>query len=183
MLREEIDELYFNWLVDQVAFVNTRRGRRARYQSLFQQMHETIFVALVSHDENRIADAKTMRADFLSEHKKERGDLSWMRRSPCSMLEIFIILSQQLSFLMDSDAKDWFWHLIYELDLEKYDDRAYDDSPEETEDAVSMILDRVVWRSYDPSGKGGLFPLQHPERDQRDVELWYQLNAYLLENF
>jgi hypothetical protein len=28
---------------------------------------------------------------------------------------------------------------------------------------------------------GGFFPLTHPNDDQRKVEIWYQMNAYLDE--
>ena len=74
----------------------------------------------------------------------------------------------------------WFWHLIETLDLEQFNDRKYDDHAQEE---IAEILDRVIWRTYAPNGDGGLFPLRNPTKDQRKVELWYQLNAYLLEQF
>ena len=43
------------------------------------------------------------------------------------------------------------------------------------------VLDAVIFRNYEYDGRGGLFPLRYPDRDQRDEELWSQLNAYLLE--
>ena len=178
MSAEDLDERYLTWLYSQVANVKTR-AKAHTYWSLFRQLHKTIFVALVSHDENRIADAREMKYEFLGENEDERGDLDWMR-SPCSMLELLIILSRFLAFEMDDPADIWFWHLIEELDFERFNDREYDSHAEE---AIGEILNRVIWRTYEPSGKGGLFPLNHPDRDQRKVELWYQLNAYLLENF
>lgn len=178
MSVEDLDERYLTWLYSQVANVKTR-AKTHTYWSLFRQLHKTIFVALVSHDENRIADAREMKYEFLGENEDERGDLDWMR-SPCSMLELLIILSRFLAFEMDDPMKIWFWHLIEELDLEQFNDREYDSQSEE---AIAEVLNRVIWRTYEASGKGGLFPLNHPDRDQRKVELWYQLNAYLLENF
>ena len=50
-----------------------------------------------------------------------------------------------------------------------------------TYEEVNDVLDRVIWRTYRWDGHGGLFPLNEPEKDQREVEIWYQLSAYLLE--
>ena len=48
-------------------------------------------------------------------------------------------------------------------------------------ETVEEILNRVVWRTNESDGTGGLFPLSRPYLDQRDVEIWSQLNAFLLE--
>lgn len=178
MPSASLDERYLDWLYDQVALVKTRTGARS-FRRLFEQMHKTIFVAIVSHDENRIADARDMRYEFLAQHKNERGDLDWMR-APCSMLELLIVLSRQLSFEMDDNTDAWFWHLVDVLNLEQFNDHKY---TRKAQEVVGSTLDRVIWRTYEPSGEGGLFPLRDPRRDQRKIELWYQLNAYLLEQF
>lgn len=178
MADEGLDERYLSWLYGQIVTVKTR-ARVRNHRKLFKQMHETIFVAIVPYDENRVADARDLRYEFLAEAEDEQGDLDWMR-SPCSMLELFMILSRQLAFEMDDPVVPWFWHLIETLDLEQFNDREYDDHAQE---AIARTLDRVIWRQYEPNGHGGLFPLRNPERDQRKVELWYQLNAYLLEQF
>lgn len=178
MVSEELDERYLSWLYGQVARSRSR-ARTRTHKLLCEQLYETIFVALVAHDENRIADARDLRYEFLAEAEDLEGDLDWMK-SPCTMLELLIILSRHLAFEMDDNPVAWFWHLISELGLEEFNDREYDDQARE---AISNALDRVIWRTYEPNGKGGLFPLRNPAEDQRDVELWYQLNAYLLEQF
>lgn len=178
MPNASLDERYLEWLYSQVAPV--KPGPRTRtFWSLFNKLNKTIFVAIVPHDENRIGDARDLRYEFLGSFEDEQGDLDWMR-SPCSMLELFIILSRLLAFEMDDPADVWFWHLMEMLDLVQFNDREYDKHPEEE---IERILDRVIWRNYEPDGRGGLFPLRNPDRDQRKVELWYQLNAYLLEQF
>lgn len=178
MFTATLDQRYLNWLYDQVANVKAR-ARSRTHRSLFEQLSETIFVALVAHDENRIADAKDLRYEYLSENEDEQGDPAWTR-SPCSMLEVLIVLSRQLAFEMDDSVQPWFWHLLEVLDLERFNDRMYDESSREE---IANTLERVIWRNYKPNGEGGLFPLRNPIEDQRDVELWYQLNAYLLEQF
>jgi len=178
MPLEELDEQYLEWLYSQVAPVKVS-ARTRTYWKLFHQMYKTIFVALAPHDENRIADGRDLRYEFLAEREDLQGDLDWMR-SPCSMLELFIILARQLSFEMDDPVDVWFWHLMETLDLVQFNDRKYNSHAEEE---IERTLDRVIWRNYEPNGQGGLFPLRNPTRDQRKVELWYQLNAYLLEQF
>lgn len=178
MSDDSLDERYLNWLVGQVASVKTRARARTHW-SLLRQMHATMFAAIVARDENRTADAKDLRYEFLALNEDEPGEIEWIR-SPCSMLELFIILSRKLAFDLDEDAVPWFWHLIETLELEQFNDRAYD---RHAEVFISNALDRVIWRTYSPDGQGGLFPLRDPSQDQRRVELWYQLQAYLLENF
>jgi hypothetical protein len=46
---------------------------------------------------------------------------------------------------------------------------------------VNAIIKRVVDRTYQHNGHGGLFPLRLATSDQRKVEIWYQLSAYLSE--
>lgn len=178
MPNASLDERYLNWLYGQVASVKTRHRHRT-FWSLFRQLHETIFVAIVSHDENRIGDCRDLRYEYLAAAEDEEGDPDWTR-SPSSMLELLIVLSRALAFEMDDKVETWFWHLIDVLELEQFNDRAYNQAAQEE---ISQTLDRVIWRTYGADGHGGLFPLRKADRDQRDVELWYQLNAYLLEQF
>ena len=43
-------------------------------------------------------------------------------------------------------------------------------------------LDGFINRQYEANGEGGLFPLKGVCEDQREVEIWYQMNAYLYEH-
>lgn len=178
MSTGKLDDRYLSWLYSQVGNVKTRIKSRTHW-SLMRQLHKTIFVALVPFDENRLEDAIDLRYEFLAEAEDEQGDPDWTR-SPCSMLELLIVLSRQLAFEADDKISVWFWHLVEILGLERFNDQNYNQKAEET---VEKALDVVIWRTFDPDGKGGLFPLRNPKRDQRKVELWYQLNAYLLEQF
>jgi hypothetical protein len=100
----------------------------------------------------------------------------------CSVLEMLIALSRWLFFETDTgEPRDWFWHMIENLGLtaDRCNDKIYDNLLREE---IDSTLNRLIMRTYSPSGQGGLFPLSHERQDQRHVELWYQLNAYLLEN-
>lgn len=95
----------------------------------------------------------------------------------CSFLEMMIALSRRLAFEEEGQPSRWFWHLIENLGIDVTD--AYYNI--EIERAVNDRLDTVIYRTYDSTGMGGLFPLENPRQDQREVEIWYQLQAYLLE--
>lgn len=168
MSPQPLDELYFRWLLTQV-------GSEARNRtSLLEQIFLKEFVWHIPNDDNRAVDGQDLRLEFLEKmnipHPPE--DWMWLR---CSMLEMLIALSRKLVFEADGEPSDWFWHLIRNLDLYRYTGRRI------PRDIIDETLDRVIWRNYDANGRGGLFPLHYPAQDQRDVEIWYQMSAYLLE--
>jgi hypothetical protein len=169
-----LEQEYLDWLYSQVA--NPRRGRRVdKYWVLLRILFKKEFLWLIPKDDNRAKDGKDLREEFLVSEGIELDDPDWVHLG-CSMLEMLIALSRRLGFETDSDPAPWFWTLMRNVDLERYNDAA-----EIRHDRIHEILDTVIWRLYHPSGDGGLFPLKKPHQDQREVELWYQLQAYLLE--
>lgn len=171
-----VEERYFEWLYSQVANPDLRNKYRSHW-SLAKQLHKKEFVWIVPNDDNRVADGKDLRRYFVDEVGGGYPSQEWFEQG-CSMLEMLIALSHRLAFETDDEPRIWFWHLIATLDLEQYNDRDYN---EEAERRIDEALERVIWRTYAPDGRGGLFPLRDPKEDQRKVELWYQLSAYLLE--
>jgi len=76
----------------------------------------------------------------------------------------------------DSSISYWFWDLAKNIGIDGFNDAShYEDCD------VEEILYGVMFRQYEPDGTGGFFPLRHPRKDQRGVELWYQLNSYVSE--
>lgn len=96
------------------------------------------------------------------------------------MLEMILGLARRASFEDDGDTREWFWRLLENLDIARYTDMVCSRYPCNQE--IERVLNRVIYRVYEDDGHGGLFPLRYPDRDQREVELWYQLSAYLLEH-
>lgn len=177
-MSASLDEEYFTWLYSHVGSVKLRNKSRTHW-SLLRQLYQKEFIWVIPNDDNRVEDGKELRTEFLGE-----GD-GWSRREkrlwldlPCSMLEMLIGLARRLSFEAEGEPHVWFWHLLETLELSQYNDHNYDN---DIARKVDEILERVIWRTYDPDGHGGLFPLQNAEQDQTRVEIWYQLNAYLLE--
>lgn len=133
------------------------------------------FVWFVPNDDNRIADGKDLRYEFVDAAELSDVDMDWINKG-CSVFEVLVGLSRRISFEADGDPSDWFWHMVENLDLINFSDRAFF-----LDEEIDEVLDRLVWRNYNPNGRGGLFPLRRPKEDQRKVELWYQLSAYLME--
>jgi hypothetical protein len=172
------DEEYFTWLYSLVASTNLKNPSRTHW-SLARHLYTKEFVWLVPNDDNRVQDGKDLRREFFEVNEISRVDQNWVVLG-CSMFEMLIALSRTLSFEADGEPRVWFWHLMETLDLFQYNDRIYKTRPE-VASIIDETIDQVIWRQYEPDGKGGLFPLRNPREDQREVEIWYQLNAYLLE--
>lgn len=173
-MNKPLDELYFKWLYGQVCSSRTRNPSRS-YRTLLEQLFRKEFVWLVANDDNRAEDGRDLRYEFLESRRLYNVDPNWFNLG-CSMLEMMVGISRRLSFEGGGEPRDWFWHLVQNLSLDDYND----DTPIH-EKEVDDVLDRVIWRVYKRNGHGGLFPLRGATKDQRSVELWYQLSAYLLE--
>lgn len=176
-MGEPLDELYFKWLYRQVASDRLKDPTRT-YWELLSLLFSKEYVWLVSNDDNRVEDGRDLRPQFLREQGIEDVDEDWMGLG-CSFLEMLIGLSRRCAFEADGSSKDWFWHLLGNLNLVAFSD-AYLRTKKQRR-YVNDVMDAVIWRTYRSSGLGGIFPLRRPKEDQREVELWYQLSCYLLE--
>jgi hypothetical protein len=164
-MTNQIDD-YFDWLVSQVRIPNDNR-----YNDLFERMYNLEFVWTVPNDDNRVQDGLDLRTEFLN-GSRGRIDLEGV-----SFFEVMIALSRRLAFTASGDARVWAWKLIKNLRLNKMSDPL----THERANRVNDILDGVIWRTYSYNGDGGFFPLENPAEDQTKVEIWYQLNAYVIE--
>lgn len=178
MTLEPLDEAYFRWLYRQVAPLRQKNPART-YWLLLRQLHDTEFTWFVPNDDNRVSDGAYLRYEFLLEINSpstRTEDHPSLARPGCSMLEMLVALAGRLSFNGGGDAAEWFWHILANLGLRQYND-ANPGDPEE----IDRVLARVIERTYEPNGNGGLFPLRETNVDQRRVEIWYQMNDYLIE--
>lgn len=172
MPSEPLDESYFKWLYSHVANPRSRSKQRT-YWDLLRAQYTTEFIWLIPNDDNRVEDGRVLRVEFLD---GAEPDPLWFHL-PCSFLEMAIALSRRLAFEGGGTTSEWFWQLMKNLSLE-----GCTDASESSPDYITHVLNTVIWRTYKRSGEGGLFPLAIPLRDQRTVELWYQMQSYLLEN-
>lgn len=175
MNTEPLDELYLKWLYEHIGLTNSSNPARTHWK-LAQHLLSTEFIWLIPNDDNRCEDGKELRYEFAEELGLFDIDPDWMEMG-CSMLEMLIALSRRVAFYGEGAPSVWFWRMMKNLGLDKINDRVRFNRR-----VVDEAIERVMWRLYDSDGRGGLFPLRNPKQDQRDVELWYQMNAYLLEN-
>lgn len=167
-MNQPLDEAYFDWLIRQVG------SEYRSYTSLLERLFLKEFLWHIPNDDNRAVDGRDLRLRFLEQRGITDPPQDWMWLG-CSMLEMLIALSERLAHMGDGKPRDWFWQLIRNLELDQYR------GSQVPIDAINHTLDRVISRHYRPDGHGGLFPLQYPAQDQREVEIWYQMGAYLLE--
>lgn len=167
---------YFQWLSDQIVH------RNHQYTTLLLQLYSTDFIWSVPNDDNRLEEGLYLRELYCSEMgcSLEQADFP----INCSVFEMLVALSKscysQSSGMtqIKVSVASWFWQLLDNCGLIEAVDYQYDGQK------VSFILNRFMNREYDRNGhNGGLFPLKKRNKDQRRVELWYQMASYLNENF
>lgn len=166
-MGEPIEGLYFNWLCAKVL-----PGDTSGYCDLMRILYKTEFVWSISGDRNREEDGLELRIDFLRETDWE-NEAGWYH-SPCSVFEVFIAFAKRASFQTDTPVNEWFWIFMANLRLDQYRQVSKPDIA-----MIDRIINTFLWRIYDPSGYGGMFPLREPKHDQREVEIWYQFCEYL----
>ena len=189
MGRTRLKDDYFSWLIRLVS----KRDRR--YEKLGQELHKKKFRWFVHNDENRCADGLALRDRFVELEGLDESHLEveYFLKGDCTVLEMLIGLAMRMNDLMydlDDTQKDktpiFFWHLLKNLTLDRFDDghglRGEFDPAVEAE--IDEILEILMDRTYGVDGLGGLFPLKKRNRkDQSVTEIWYQMMAWLDENY
>lgn len=176
-MSRKLDEIYLEWLYDQIKPITHTRT----YLGLCELMLHKEFIWTIPNDDNRVEDGLDLRIEFVNEIGQRRTKYAPPHDqlvAGASFLEVLVGLSRRLEDNAGGTAQSWAWHLVKNLNLHHKHDRLSRRSTEQIEET----LDRVIWRVYDADGMGGFFPLAFSEHDQRQVELWYQMNAYIQEN-
>lgn len=164
---EPLEDSYFRWLCAKVISPHNRN-----YQDLLRILYSTEFIWLIAGDRNREEDGLELRDYFISETYLE-NEPDWFTQ-PCSVLEVLISFAQRASFQTDEPVRDWFMEFLTNLGLNEFRRVSRSDIL-----IIEGILNTFIWRTYEPSGRGGLFPLREPKNDQRKIEIWYQFCEYL----
>lgn len=171
---------YYEWLMDLIGLEEYQNKVSLRYWFLLKTLYYRDFYWVIDKDGNRAEDGKALRREFESESDFPSYDAI---KGPCTVLEMLIALAGRFDGNGSFDYNDepnvskHFWMMIKNLGLDLYDDDWF------YEEDVEHILDTWLDRDYGRDGNGGLFPLKHPEKDQRNVEIWYQMQSYIQENY
>lgn len=168
----KIEKAYLLYLTDLVD-----NGKLKNYSRLMQKLYDTDFFWLIERDANRAADGLILRSQWIGDNYIS----DWPEDKDCSVLEMMVALAVRCEedIMADEDVGDrthvWFWEMLNSMDVLGETDDNYDDAT--VEEHISIMLNR----EYDEYGDGGLFYVENPMQDMRDVEIWYQLNWYLNE--
>ncbi len=165
--RVDIVDKYFEDLYDE-----TGLEKYGDYIFAASVLFDTPFKSVLTLDQNRTLEAFTMR-EWLFKTEYE---------GPVNCLEILWHLALKLSDQClcsekYGDPRDGFWEIWRNLRLDIYDGLDFTMKSE-----IEYLLECWMERRYLRDGNGGCFPLFRPKKDQRKVELWYQMSEYLAEN-
>lgn len=177
----KIKQDYFQWLCN-IVEIGTEN---APYWLLAKDLHSKEFVWYIPNDDNRAMDGEELREEYL--YTNHGGKKLRVVNGPCTMLEMLIALARRIGFEVSDPDDDcdftykYFWELLGNLGLTMYHDDVYYElsGPE----VCNSVLNILVNRDYCSNGEGGLFPLRNRVEDQRQVEIWYQMSAYINERY
>jgi hypothetical protein len=170
----KLAEAYFHWLADQV---RDGGGHHAHtYWDMLRILNDVEFIWKIPNDDNRLEDGLDLRLEFFDEQGVTEGR-SKEAFGPCSILEVLVGISRRMAFVAGEAAEGWAWVLVENLRFHYFTD------PLSVNDGAKIheLLYNLNWRLYEPDGTGGFFPLAWPNEDQRKVEIWYQMHAYVME--
>lgn len=184
MRRRSKESDYFVWLCEMVCVDG--RYTDESYWVLAEALWCTDYYWTIPLDRNRANNSSILRFRY---SKLEGGEDPY--DGPPTVLEVFVMLAEDMFNLLDElDGEDrrpmFFWEMIDNLGLTSFTDQLFRDYPEKKELYLRRIQKKLdIWmhREYDYNGTGGLFPLRDPRSDQTKIELWYQMQSYISENY
>lgn len=181
-----IKQLYFEWLVGIVGETPTRQT----FSKLCRELNAVIFFDKIDKDINRIKEALRLREDFIDNFYQRNQDIYNIEdilSGPTTVLEVIVALAVKIEndFMYDPIYGDqtsrWFQEMINNLGFGSFDDTV--NFEPSIRNYIRTVLLIFVNREYKRDGNGGLFPLKMAKDDQRRIEIWKQLLAYLNENY
>jgi len=155
---------YLSWLCD---MINEREHRS--YGDLCYWLYHQDYRPILPNDDNRCADGLSLREEY-----------GIQLIQGCSMLEFLVALAKRMDYILFDEGYGsridvWFWLMIKNLGLQPVNRMNV-----ETKNLANYaIIKCFIERCYSRTGKGGLFPLKHTRNDQRNVEVWYQMQEYI----
>lgn len=166
-----MDDRYFEYLIDLM-----RADDIYRLCGYLDGIEFTWSVAL---DANRMQDVMTMREVYADEFE----EISDRNYGYCSVFEMLVAMAikcdRDIMYDASEGPRGYYWFRIFLENL--YGDLKM--ANELDGDEIVDICMRFIERRYDRHGNGGMFPMKHSKIDQRRVQLWIQMNAWILENF
>ena len=173
-LRQE----YFEWMYHLVC--GDKKYNKLSYRKLLEYLDSVDFIPIMDMDDNRRIDGIDFRYQFgyvNGYSDKLIHDLVDTRN--CSVLEMMVALAFRVeeqitsNYLYGDRTSQWFWIMITSLGLGQMYDSQFDLN------YCNTVIDNFMRRQYEPNGQGGLFTIENPRQDLRDVDIWTQFMWYL----
>lgn len=178
-----LNDRYFRWLLGILGF---KEPESCRYISMLSYLYSTDFKLtdpIVGHDDNRLDDGFELRAQYSNNFTDP--EFPQIFEEPVSVLEVLTAFAVRIDDDIMYDgalhASKWFFIMIDNLGMTNFtDDRLGLDWVIDDEE---QIIDIWMSRQYGPNGKGTIFPLNCNGVDQRNLEMWYQMQEWFRENY
>lgn len=180
LYTDEVKTDYFHWLTELVGVEFEEFG----FWLLLKQLHKRKFYWSVPNDDNRADDGLMLRTTYINDTYYMR--YKYHLDGDCTVLEMLVALAIRINDIMfepeegDNIGK-WFWEMMDNIGLSIYTDEDWVDL--DSTFTIDKCLTEFLDRQYLRNGSRGLFPLKNAKKDQREVEIWYQMHAYLQENY
>ena len=163
------------------------------YTELFNILHGVDFCYIASMDCNMEEHGMELRYRFGTDENIDHREICYyLDRDGCSFLEMMVALA----FRCEEDIMDdpefgnrtsiWFSDMLTNLGIADYDDLYFKENSPDIDSIQEDILSKIeicLNRDYEKNGSGGLFITKNQNIDMRYLDIWQQLNRYLLENY
>lgn len=171
---------YYIWLKN---LIDTDSHLAWKYKKLLKYLYEREYTWVIPNDSNRNLDGLELRTRYEREVGINPEEAFEHLDGSCSVLEMMVALAcrMEVEIMHDDDfgdrSADWFWNMIGSLGLSEQIDDRFDMN------FVEKSIDILVENRFQRDGRGSLFTLTTCRKDLRKVEVWYQMNYWLEENF
>ena len=168
---------YFLWLLKKIEWYEIDVYE---HKELLEILYNTEFVWSIENDANRASKGLNLRYEY---------DKNWdYGEIPCSVLEMLIALARDWEHEITYDFKKgdrtakWFWVMLENLGVFHTN---YLSSYQISGNYTSFVNQKLVYwmgREFDEHGVGSPFPIKNIPDNQKKVEIWMQLQNYVVEN-
>lgn len=157
---------------------------RCAYSKLLSKLNNIPFGYMHPMDVNRYDDGIQLRYRF--GYEEGYDDITICNEVDCrlcSVLEMMVALALHMEENIMIDTNNgprpdrWFMEMLNSLQLYHMTNQNY--NTKYVDDRIS----KLITRNYSSDGTGGLFKLNNPRYDMREIEIWQQAMMYLTENF
>lgn len=175
-----MDELWDDYL----QYLIWRGGleKMIQYEKLFDILHHIDFTWIIERDDNRAEAGICLRDNYDIPYDFTEEEIDEFMNRRCSVLEMLLALAIKVDDDIIGDPAEehpekFFMEMIKNLGLDKFKGDRY------SKYGVIKIVNNWLNRNFNRDGTGSPFPVKRNHKDQRRLEIWDQMNAYIIENY